>query len=109
MADDGDVTGDDLLYIVSATPSDRSTDTVLRLPAPYNIDDDAAEYLYAGSVTQDGGDTVYYGLRVIGSVNLSTTQLMVIQDGELKGYDTPTNLELTNDFYREALVLSGLR
>ncbi len=36
-------------------------------------------------------------------------RIMVIQDGELKGYDTPTNLESTNDFYREALVLSGLR
>jgi hypothetical protein len=34
---------------------------------------------------------------------------MVIQGGELKGFDTPTALESTNDFYREALVLSGMR
>ena len=36
-------------------------------------------------------------------------RIMVIQAGELKGFDTPANLEQTNDFYREALVLSGMR
>lgn len=36
-------------------------------------------------------------------------RIMVIQSGELKGYDTPANLEKSNDFYREALVLSGMR
>lgn len=36
-------------------------------------------------------------------------RIMVIQDGEMKGFDTPENLEESSDFYREALVLSGLR
>lgn len=36
-------------------------------------------------------------------------RIMVIQDGEVKGFDTPANLEQSNDFYREALVLSGMR
>ena len=36
-------------------------------------------------------------------------RIMVIQSGELKGFDTPVNLARTNDFYNEALVLSGLR
>ena len=36
-------------------------------------------------------------------------RLMVIHDGELKAFDTPDNLEKDNDFYREALRLSGLR
>ena len=36
-------------------------------------------------------------------------RIMVIQDGELKAFDTPENLEKDNDFYREALALSGLR
>jgi len=36
-------------------------------------------------------------------------RIMVIQAGELKGFDTPANLEQSNDFYREALVLSGMR
>jgi ABC-type multidrug transport system fused ATPase/permease subunit len=36
-------------------------------------------------------------------------RIMVIQAGELKGFDTPANLEQSSDFYREALVLSGMR
>lgn len=36
-------------------------------------------------------------------------RLMVIQDGELRGFDTPANLERSSGFYRDALALSGLR
>ena len=36
-------------------------------------------------------------------------RIMVIQDGELKGFDAPGRLEESNEFYREALALSGLR
>ncbi len=36
-------------------------------------------------------------------------RIMVIQDGRLKGFDTPDNLEKTSPFYREALALSGMR
>ena len=36
-------------------------------------------------------------------------RIMVIQDGELRGFDTPEQLAVTSDFYREALLLSGLR
>ena len=39
----------------------------------------------------------------------SCDRLMVIHEGELKAFDTPDNLEKDNDFYREALKLSGLR
>ncbi len=35
-------------------------------------------------------------------------RIMVIQGGELRGFDAPGVLEKTSDFYREALVLSGL-
>ena len=36
-------------------------------------------------------------------------RIMVIQNGKLKGFDTPANLEQSSAFYREALVLSGMR
>ncbi len=36
-------------------------------------------------------------------------RIMVIQDGQVVGFDTPDKLEASSDFYREALVLSGLR
>lgn len=35
-------------------------------------------------------------------------RIMVIQDGELKAFDTPVALEQSSPFYREALVLSGM-
>ena len=36
-------------------------------------------------------------------------RIMVIEAGELKAFDTPENLEKTNEFYREALILAGMR
>ena len=36
-------------------------------------------------------------------------RIMVIKDGEVKGFDTPFALEQSSDFYREALALSGMR
>jgi len=50
---------------------------------------------------------------VIVAHRLSTLErcdrIMVIQDGELKAFDTPEELERTSKFYRDALSLSGLR
>jgi len=89
LADDQQATGNDLVDITSSTPSERSTDNIITLINGYNIDDDAAIYLYNGSITQDGGDTVYSGLQVLGAVNNSATQLMVIQDNDIYSY-TPS-------------------
>lgn len=36
-------------------------------------------------------------------------RIMVIQGGELRGFDTPERLERSSTFFREALELSGLR
>ena len=90
LADDQQASGNDVVDITSFTPSDRSTDQIITLidhsansGPTYNIDDDAAQYFYGGSVTQNGGDEVYSGLRVLGAVNNSATQLYVIQDNDL--------------------------
>jgi len=79
LADDEEFSGNDELDITVATPSERSTDNIITLQNGFNIDDDASEYFYDGSITQDGGDTVYSGLVVVGSVNRSTI-LKVIQN-----------------------------
>ncbi len=81
-ADDAIASGNDLLDITSSTPSERSTDNIITLNAPYNIDDTVAEHLFDGSITQDSGDTVYSGLVVVGSVE-SGTNLQIVQDGAL--------------------------
>jgi hypothetical protein len=82
LADDpaASTSGDDLVDIVSDTPSERITDQIINLLGTYNIDDTAAEFLYGGSISQDSGNTVYSGLRVLGAVNNSNTQLTVVQD-----------------------------
>lgn len=95
LADDASASGDDLLDIVNDTPSDRSTDNIITLLAPYNIDDMAAQYLYDGSITQDGGDTLYSGLVVVGSL-ASTTTLKIIQNNTF--YD-PLNDGKTSPFW----------
>lgn len=88
LADNASASGTDLVDITSDTPSERSTDNIITLLSTYNIDDDAAEHLYAGSITQAGGDTVYSGLQVLGAVNNANTQLMIIQDNDLYQYTT---------------------
>jgi len=89
LADQAQASGDDLVDITSDTPSERSTDGIITLLGSYNIDDDMAEHLYAGSITQGGGDIVYSGLQVLGAVNTAATQLMVMQDND-KYYFTTT-------------------
>lgn len=82
LADDAVASGDDLMDISFLTPSDRSTDNIVTLTNSYNIDDTAATYLYDGSVTQDGGDTIYAGLVVVGAVE-SGTEIIIVQDNAL--------------------------
>jgi len=79
LADDQQASVGDLIDITTTTPSERSTDNIITLNPPFNIDDDAAEYFYDGSITQDGGDTVYAGLVVVGAVETGT-QLQITQD-----------------------------
>jgi hypothetical protein len=84
--DDGQAVGDDLLDITVDTAFDRSTDQILTLNAPFNIDDTFATHLYNGSVSQTepgvGGETLYSGLNVIGPVEAGT-EYMVVQDGKV--------------------------
>jgi hypothetical protein len=88
LADDAESTGNDLVDITSSTPSDRATDNIVTLNSPYNIDDVAAEYLYDGSITQEGGDKVYSGLVVVGSL-YGTTTLQIVQNNYLYDGDSP--------------------
>ena len=83
--DDEQAAGDDLLDITVDTPFNRSTDQILTLNAPFNIDDTFALHLYDGSVSQTeptlGGETLWSGLNIIGPV-VSGTQYMILQNGK---------------------------
>ena len=86
--DDAVAAGDDLLDITVDTPFDRSTDQIVTLNSPFNIDDTFATHLYDGSVSQtnqvvaNGGEDLYSGLAVIGPVE-TDTEYMILQNGEV--------------------------
>lgn len=84
--DDEQAAGDDLLDITVDTPFDRSTDQIMSLNSPFNIDDTFAAHLYDGSISQIeptvGGETIYSGLNVIGPVEAGT-EYMILQDGKV--------------------------
>lgn len=80
LMDDAAAAGNDILDITDATASERATDNLITLNSPYNIDDTAAQFLYDGSIVQDGGNTIYDGLVVIASAGM---RLEIIQNGAL--------------------------
>ena len=82
LLDDEQASGDDLADITTDTIYERSTDQILTLNSPYNIDDTLAEHLYDGSITQADGDDIYSGLYVVGVV-ASGTEPMIVQDNKI--------------------------
>lgn len=78
LMDDAAAAGNDILDITDATASERSTDNIITLKPPFNIDDDAAQYLYDGSIIQNNGDVIYDGLVVIANQGMP---LEIIQNG----------------------------
>ncbi len=76
-ADQEAASGDDELDIVSANPSERSTDNIITLINGFNIDDNASEHLYNGSIIQGSGAVIYDGLQNIGA----TASIQIIQNG----------------------------
>jgi len=84
--DDGQAVGDDLLDITVDTPFNRSTDQIVTLNAPFNIDPTFALHLYDGSVSQTdptfGGETLFSGLGIIGPSETGT-EYMIIQNGKV--------------------------
>lgn len=80
LMDDALAAGDDLLDITNATASDRATDNLITLNAPYNVDDIAAQHLYDGTVIQKNGDERYDGCVVIAPAG---TYVNILQNGKI--------------------------
>ncbi len=82
IADDAEpATANDLVDITSETPSERSTDNIIKLINGYNIDQIVAEHLYDGSIIQgDAGvdQQIWDGLVVIAAADMD---LQIMQDG----------------------------
>jgi ATP-binding cassette, subfamily B, bacterial len=82
---------------------------VLILDEPTSALDVRSEHLIRQTLDQLRNDMTIIIIAHRLSTLDSCDRLMVIYGGELKAFDTPDNLEKDNDFYREALRLSGLR
>lgn len=98
LADDAVATAStsDLLDITDSTPSDRATDNIITLINGYNIDDTAAQHIFDGSIEQDGGDTFYRGLVVVGAVETGT-EIQIEQNGsKLTSYWGAVNSAASN-------------
>lgn len=96
LADDASAAGDDYMDITKDTPSDRSTDNIITLINGYNIDDTAAEHLYAGSIIQSGGDVIYDGVLVYANAGM---HMEIHQNGAL----------IANDFWNSIPFGTGLK
>ena len=96
LADDAGSTGDDYMDISRLTPSDKQFDTIITLVNGYTIDTAASEHLYAGSIIQAGGDTIFDGIQVIAG---SGAHVQVIQNGAA----------ITNDFWNSVPFGTGIK
>lgn len=84
LADDAVSSGDDELDITDNDPSARSTDNIITLLGNYNIDDNAAEHLYDGSIIQSGGTEIYDGIVNFGNADV---QIQIHQNGAVLADD----------------------
>jgi hypothetical protein len=86
---------------------DRSTDEILSLNDPYNVDDTLIEHLYDGSITQNDGDDVYSGLYVVGVVE-SGTEPMIVQDNKVLTpyWGTGVNADAAENVIMKIMVLT---
>lgn len=84
FADDASSAGDDELDITDINPSNRSTDNIITLLGNYNIDANASEHLFDGSIIQNAGADIYDGIVNFGN---SDVQIQIIQDGAVLADD----------------------
>jgi ATP-binding cassette, subfamily B, bacterial len=82
---------------------------VLILDEPTSALDVRSEYLVRGALEalRDQMTVIIIAHRL--STLDNCDRIMVVMDGELKAFDTPDRLAETNEFYRDALAMSGIR
>lgn len=87
LADNSTAAGDDNLSILSANPSKiagpRATNKPMSvtLLGTFNIDDDASQYINFGSIEQSAGNTLYTGVKTIGTPLVASSPMYIVQNG----------------------------
>jgi hypothetical protein len=86
LADNPAPTGDDLVSILGSNPSElagkrnASRPMALTLLPNYNINDATSQWFKFGSIEQNGGNDLYTGLKVIGSL-VASSPIYIYQNG----------------------------
>jgi hypothetical protein len=85
LMDDAQAVGNDVLDITDSTASERSTDNIITLKYPYNIDQATSEHLYDGSIIQSTsssnlGEEIYDGILIFAGAG---AYVDIIQNGAL--------------------------
>jgi hypothetical protein len=85
LMDDAEASGNDILDITDSTASERSTDNIITLKYPYNINDATAQHLYDGSIIQsntsgNNGEVIYDGILIFAGAG---AYVDIIQNGAL--------------------------
>ena len=84
LSDDASSTGDDELAMSDLLPSNKQFDTIISLVNNYNIDANASEHLYDGSIIQNDGDDIYDGIVNFGNAGVV---IQVAQNGAVLADD----------------------
>lgn len=99
LNDDEDIWDDDDLSRVDPTPSGKDTDEIVNLLSNMVIDDTIAKHMYGGSISQNGGDTLYSGLDVQVTSPDSDTRPVIIQYDQATGTDV-----VITDYWKNAYM-----
>lgn len=88
LADDGQVvTAGDEMFIMKDNPSNldgpraSNKPMFLNLINGYNVDDTTVQYFNFGSISQDGGATLYTGVKSIGTPLVANSPVYIVQNG----------------------------
>jgi len=106
LLDDTAATGDDLVDVSNGIiPSARSTDQIITLNQPYNIDQTVSERFFEGSITYNGGDDIYSGLRIVGKVEAGTQPEIISNNALVTNFwGTDLNADATQNIIIEILL-----
>jgi len=88
LNDDEDIqSGGDDLSRVDPTASGKDTDKIVNLLGDVTITDTIAQHMYDGSVSQDGGATLYSGANIqVTSPNADTQPILIQNDAIITDY-----------------------
>ncbi len=87
LNDDEDIVGNDDLSRVDPIPSGKATAEIVNLLSTQVIDDTIAQHMYAGSISQASGDTLYAGANLqVTSPNAATQPVIIQNDGIVTDY-----------------------